>query len=152
MLSSVVILDHFWHQNLFLSCFPAPAGEGVRPSVSHRQDYDCQASPHGLHHSDDDNGDSDDDDNEDEDDEVEDDDGDDSDEGGVRSPSVSSVASDSSRSATKPSMCFCGCMLYVCVREQVNVCFKSIDGCWCVHAKDFREWTRSVFNLEATAT
>uniref|UniRef100_A0A671UVU4 GC-rich sequence DNA-binding factor 2 n=1 Tax=Sparus aurata TaxID=8175 RepID=A0A671UVU4_SPAAU len=44
----------------------------------------------------------DDDDNEDEDDEVEDDDGDDSDEGGVRSPSVSSVASDSSRSATKP--------------------------------------------------
>ncbi|KAM8762475.1 intron Large complex component GCFC2 [Acanthopagrus schlegelii] len=72
-----------------------PAGEGVRPSVSHRQDYDCQASPHGLHHSDDDNGDSDDDNNED-------DDGDDSDEGGVRSPSVSSVASDSSRSATNP--------------------------------------------------
>ncbi|XP_071344243.1 intron Large complex component GCFC2 [Trachinotus anak] len=63
----------------------APVGVGVPPSGSPWQDYDSQASPHGLHH-DDDNSDS--EDNE-------------SDEGGARSPSDSS-ASDSSRSTAKP--------------------------------------------------
>ncbi|XP_041798299.1 GC-rich sequence DNA-binding factor 2 isoform X2 [Chelmon rostratus] len=64
----------------------APAGGGVPPSSSFRQDYDSQASPHAQHHNDDD----DDDDSDSGSDEV-----------GVRSPSVSST-SDSSHSATKP--------------------------------------------------
>ncbi|XP_022598427.1 GC-rich sequence DNA-binding factor 2-like isoform X1 [Seriola dumerili] len=64
----------------------APAGVGVPPSGSPRQDYDSQASPHGLHY------------NDDNDDDSEDSE---SDEGGARSPSASS-ASDSSRSTAKP--------------------------------------------------
>ncbi|XP_029284393.1 intron Large complex component GCFC2 [Cottoperca gobio] len=66
----------------------APAGEGVPPSASPRQDYDSQASPRSQLHTDDDD-----------DDDGDDDDDNDSDEGDARSLSASS---DSSRSATKP--------------------------------------------------
>ncbi|XP_029353309.1 intron Large complex component GCFC2 isoform X2 [Echeneis naucrates] len=67
----------------------APAGVGVPPSGSPRQDYDSQPSPHSLDHiddNDDDNGNS---------------EGDESDESGALSPSASS-ASCSSRSTITP--------------------------------------------------
>ncbi|XP_031169909.1 GC-rich sequence DNA-binding factor 2 isoform X1 [Sander lucioperca] len=73
-----------------------PAGGGVPPCASPRQEYDSQASPRALHHNDDD-----DDDDDDDDENGDDDDDNNSDEGDARSPSASS-ASDSSRSATKP--------------------------------------------------
>ncbi|XP_033477672.2 intron Large complex component GCFC2 isoform X2 [Epinephelus lanceolatus] len=74
-----------------------PAGGGVSPSASPRQEYEygSQASPRALHHNDDSDGDDDDDDDDDNNDYS------DSDEGDARSPSSSS-ASNSSRSAIKP--------------------------------------------------
>ncbi|XP_029936388.1 intron Large complex component GCFC2 [Myripristis murdjan] len=61
----------------------APAGGGVSPSASPRQDFGSQASPHDPQHDDDD-----------------DDDESDSDKGGIRSPSSSSSSSPASRHST----------------------------------------------------
>lgn len=93
----------------------APANGSVPESVSLRK-HDSHSSPHAPYH----NANSDDDD----DDNDEDSTGD-SYKGDVRSPSVSS-GSDSSDSASKPGMCFCGCFLYTAFmakgNQRLNVC------------------------------